>query len=185
MYQQEMFSRGAFKQATFIGAGCAASVFEIPGGKVVKYARNDACRNYLEWCFAMQQAGKGMLGMPEIELITPLEDGMYMVIMKRYSVRHDEIGEAADFEPFYSTSSWDERLSSFSKVGVEASHLEELANAFEDYMRGMFFPRGFDWCDDMHSGNFAVDTHRNTAIMLDPSCDGYQSSPYQPEFTLQ
>lgn len=174
MFQQEMFTDGSFKGAEYIAKGCYGSVYALPDDEwVVKYAKADGTLNYLEWCKAMQMAGKGMKGMPEIDVLVHIEpengyssaDGRYMVTMRRYS---DARGLLAKLdEPF-------DDFADVKETCVRCGHeyIAELIDAFDEYCQEVFVRR-WSMVDDLHRGNIMWDDRKNEFVVTDPSCSEY------------
>lgn len=180
MFQSEMFSDGSFKGASYIANGCYGSVFSLPSDDnwVVKYARVDGTLNYLEWCKAMQLAGKGMRGMPEIDVLVHIEpeggigwaannNGRYMVTMRRYSDARSKLEELdKGFE--YRADVKD----TCNRCGHE--YIGELIDAFDAYCSEVFSRRNsWSMVDDLHRGNIMWDADKNEFVITDPSCSDY------------
>ena len=176
MFQQEMFTDGSFKGARYIANGCFGSVYALPDDEwVVKYAKADGTLNYLEWCKAMQMAGKGMKGMPEIDVLVHIEpavghrraDGRYMVTMRRYSDARGILNTLNESFTFYA-----DVKETCVKVGHE--YIEELIDAFDEYCQEVFVRRnGCSMVDDLHRGNIMWDDRKNEFVVTDPSCSDY------------
>lgn len=160
MYQVSMFSN-AFKGQEYVGNGCFARVSSLGNGWVVKNAhRRDATLNYLEWCKRKQDAGEGMMGMPEIDFIVHTEEG-YIVTMRQYTPQP-------------------ERLSN-SYVHMECEHIAELIAAFECYMADTFGE--YNCANDVHGSNVMIGP-RFMLILTDPSSRCYFSHAYVDSFNL-
>lgn len=180
MYQQEMFSGKAFKNAKFLASGCYGRVHAIDEHWVVKYAQNDGTRNYLEWCKRMQDAGKGMLGMPEIESIVSIGDHDYMVTMRRYDKTLCSLDQ---FTPCFDVPARALQYpDQFDKLQV--GHIAELVSTFEKYMVDTFGARPYgNYASDLHAGNFML--QGDIVIMTDPSGGSYKTELHEKELVLQ
>lgn len=167
MYRESMFKEGSFKGAVFLASGFCGSVYDLGNGWVVKYAKQDGTLNYLEWCKAMQDAGRGMPGMPEIESIVHLSHSRYMVTMKKYTPANRAVGnrEAINwycYGPLYGTPA--------------IKHIDELLVAYTDYVRATFVETNEGIITnrakgDLHFGNFMFDG--DLLILTDPSASDY------------
>jgi hypothetical protein len=162
MYQQEMFSNGQFKKARFIAGGCFGRVHDLGNGYVVKYADRDGTLNYLEWCYRLQQAGKGMVGMPTIDSIVLLEGDRYMVTMEHCGVT---LADYCEFEGVFVERFNHEELS--VAHGVDVSGAYRLACAFSGYMVDHFGAADGRYKGDLHGGNFMVKD--DVVYLTDPS----------------
>jgi hypothetical protein len=162
MYQEELFTRTLKTQGT-LGSGCFGTVSIINDEWVVKYARKDGTLNYLEWCQMMQRAGRGMPGMPEVELIVHLPDNRYMVTMRRYS---DTLKERLG------CFAWGEERDKVVKerwfLALRAAYLQHA-----DEMLGPIMPRyKTARFEDTHGENIMWDQRSGSWVLTDPcSCD--------------
>lgn len=181
MYQQEMFSGKAFKDAVFLASGCYGRVHAIDDNWVVKYAIKDGTLNYLEWCKRLQDAGKGMLGMPEIESIVHLDDDRYMVTMRRYdrtlcSLEHlSSVGHV----PYHM------RIIPDAFNELQIGHITELIATYDAYMHETFGPLrySYTYAGDLHAGNFML--LGGLVVMTDPSSCEYMTKLHEKELVLQ
>ena len=166
MYQREMFSDGSFKGAKFINSGCFGAVYTHPEHDdwVIKYGMADGTLNYLEWCKAMQDAGKGMRGMPEIDILTHMGDSSYMVTMRRYE---DARSKVDDLCSQYSEVRW-----LFSEHGHD--YLGDLVGAFDEYCSNVLVSMtGWSMVNDLHRGNIMWNPRKSEFVITDPSCSDY------------
>lgn len=165
MFQAEMFTNKL--HGKFLGGGCFGEVHEIgTSGWVIKTTSSrDGTLNYLEWCKRMQDAGDGMLGMPEIDFLVRTERG-YIVTMRKY----DKF-EVDPLEP--SSSRWD--------IPDDCAHLQELKDAFNYYMLYEFGCENF--ANDCHMHNYMVDAS-GVLILTDPSSRSYRTHIEPPAFQL-
>jgi len=166
MFQREMFSDGSFKDAKYIASGCFGSVYTHPEHRdwVIKYGNADGTLNYLEWCKAMQAAGKGMKGMPEIDILTHMGFNGYMVTMRRYEdarmMVNKAIGEYSSVEELYSEHGHD--------------YLGELVEAFDEYCSDVLVRvTGWSMVNDLHRANIMWDARKSEFVITDPSCSDY------------
>lgn len=174
MYQEEMFSKGAFKNATFLDSGCFAQVHAIDDNTVVKYAQRDGTLNWLEWCVMKQAQGEGHPLMPEVYDIVHLEDNRYMVTMKLYR----PLPESCHFGDLL----WrDHGLDQLTDAGVEHDGARALLDEFGAYFMALSERSYAGW--DLHRGNCMLDGQQ--LVITDPSAAPYYTAPYSSEFTLQ
>jgi hypothetical protein len=163
MFQKEMFSDGSYKKAKYLSNGCFGVVHTLDDNPdwVVKYAACDGTLNYLEWCVAMQKAGRGMKGMPEIDVLVRIDENRYMVTMRRYS-------DACSIMSRYSSVlGWAE------ENGHE--YINELAEAFSAYGQEVL-GSSWDMVDDLHRGNIML-ADDGSLVITDPSASSYMEAP--------
>lgn len=164
----------------------------FPNEWVIKRARNDGTRTYLEWCLFMQRTKKRRLrGMPEIDWIVAQGDKMYVVCMRRYRpVWHDNEEKGGPLA-MLKTAGWHDPTQIYDlhyKDGCPG-YLRKLVDAFQDMYDNSV--------NDFHRGNLMYDKRRNELILTDPSCREYRPVPVQavrtawhphlvvPELTLE
>ena len=161
MYQHEMFSNGSLKGARYIANGCYGQVYEhpdYPNDWVIKYADKDGTLNYLEWCKAMQDAGKGMRGMPNVDVLVHLENDRYMVIMSRYD-NAEHLFSLRDVS---------------AKCSTDYEYITELIAAFENYCSdNLSGVSGWGMVNDLHSGNVMWCNKTSSVIVTDPCANDY------------
>lgn len=142
--------------------GCYGSVYHPCEGSewIVKLARNDGTRTYLEWCLWREKTGRKMKGMPEIDFLISYrvgnDENYYLVAMRRYTSLRDKFDEEED------------RLKAITPAkdrGESSHYLRKLVLAFEE-------ETGIQ-ANDLHTGNFLYDERSKTYILTDPSSRGY------------
>lgn len=159
MYQHELFSSQTSRNAKYLDKGAFASVFAVDDEWVIKQAKErDGTLNYLEWCHAMQKAGKGMKGMPLIDFITHTDEG-YVAGMRRYIP-------------------WDYQYGSlYSEKGpLEKPYVVKLREAWKAHAEYVLCAGRLDW-DDIHGGNVMWDKEAGHAVITDPLCCEYVVAP--------
>lgn len=137
--------------AEYLASGCYGRVYSLPGNAwVVKKARNDGTRVYLEWVMHRTAIGRRMRGMPIIDFLVDGEEGSesYIVGMKRYEKRKEEGQDL------------------FLPAARQIPYIKRLIEAFEE-------ETGIG-ANDCHGGNFLLDKSTKTVILTDPSSSCYR-----------
>ncbi len=158
MYQGSLFE-SLTHGAKHLGSGMMASVHELPDGWVLKRSHTkDGTLRWLEFCRGMQDAGKHMPGMPEIDRLAHTEDG-YVCTMRKYTGLTDaQREEFRDME------------------AVKVPHIAALLAAYLEYAKVNFCAEYHSvwWLwDDLHYGNVMYDS-AGTLVITDPCCVGYE-----------
>lgn len=164
MYQQELFKR-TIPTRRVIGDGCFGTVYSINDDWVVKYAAKDGTLNYLEWCKIMQDAGKHMRGMPEIDRIVHLDGDRYMVTMRYYSsTLRERIGREyyAEVDKVKATT-WFKEL--------KAAYLEYAALVLGEPVESST-GHTLRWAD-CHASNIMWDAREERYVVTDPCAVAY------------
>jgi hypothetical protein len=139
-----------------VGSGLYGTVYGSPDGDyVIKRARNDGTRTYLEWVMDRTLEGRRLRGMPWVEWLQDDGPDGYAVKMRRY-------------RPLATVAPKDSGVTRVFQVHRHEDaprYLETLIQAFEaDTGVGAW---------DVHYGNVMGDDNGEW-IVLDPSSDGYK-----------
>jgi hypothetical protein len=153
----------------YLSSGCFGAVHASPCGEwVIKRARNDGTRTYLEWCRYKQSIGAGLRGMPEIDFLVMEDDAHYIVTLRRYeSVKDRETGEV---RPEVGMGRWYDNV--IDAIGCP-DYIKELVDAFVAECKHKTFNL------DLHANNVMWDKRTKTIIVTDPSSGDYEPNPVQ------
>lgn len=161
-----------------LGRGCYGVVVphsKYPDEWIIKKAKNDGTRTYLEWCHFMQHKKKRRLrGMPEIDWIVAQGRHMYVVCMRRYRPLWTGKESKNDNLAILKAAGWCDGFVDYDlhKAAGCPGYLLRLIKSFEK-----LYP---DAVNDFHRGNLMYDKVRNELILTDPSSFHYRPLPTQP-----
>lgn len=142
----------------YIANGCYGTVYgKVDSPWVIKKARNDGTRTYLEWVWIKTLRGERMRGMPHLDFITQISDDSYMVGMKRYKPVYGRFKEFGfvDNDPIFPIH---------QREGCPA-YILALLYAWKEDCQAVE-------ANDLHSGNFMADG--SELILTDPSSSDYR-----------
>lgn len=165
---------------------------DYPKDWVIKKAKNDGTRTYLEWCHFMQhKKNRRLRGMPEVDWVVAQGTQQYIVCMRRYQpIWHAKEDKGGPLD-MLKTVGWcdPEQIYALHQKEGCPGYLVKLVEVFE-----RLWPRAVN---DFHRGNLMFDKARNELILTDPSCREYRPLPTQeaktywnpeplvPELTLE
>lgn len=163
--QTELFGKFAAQGYERIAGGCYGQVYAKDNEWIVKRARNDGTRTFLEWVLLKTARGERMQGMPELDFVVAITQdsghlGEYIVAMRRYiSVEH-RLQKDFRFESYAVYSCY--------KDPKCPRYVSELIDAFVADCPAVS-------ANDIHHGNIMLDERTGDLVVTDPS-----SSLYRP-----
>lgn len=166
------FTQAHFEQqwsSDRLGRGCYGTVYALKGNEdyVVKLARNDGTRTYLEWCKHRQSIGRGMRGMPRVRWIVGTDEG-YAVCMPRLPHKPGDEGLEMGWARY--------GLPGGAYYPANHTHTPAYLRKLVEAMQDEAGIHG----NDMHYQNFMVD-HDGTIVLNDPDSGSYyppSETPY-------
>lgn len=162
-----------------LGNGCYATVYASKQhGWVIKHARNDGTRDYLQWCMKRQAEGRGMKGMPKVDFVVddPENPGMYIAALELLQSPCKEWGRSTErsFPDHHKFSGWHKH--GFDELRNGRVYIVNMHKDCPTYLKDLILAFESECkkpANDFHSQNAMVRPSDGEIICTDPCSCGY------------